>query len=98
MGVGLPELIVIIVFVCLIMQFIVFPIFLFSSAFFPVKNLPTWLQWVSLIDPLTYGVDGIRLSLIKISQFPLFLDLIVLVIFDLIMIMVATQLFNRTKV
>ena len=56
-----------------IMNLIVFPLFLLSGAFFPVTNLPGWLKPIALIDPLTYGVDGLRVSLIGFSQFSLIL-------------------------
>lgn len=82
----------------LIMQFIIFPIFLLSGTFFPIENLPTWLRPVSYINPLTYGVDGLRASLIGFSQFPLFFDLLVLLIFGLLMIALGSYLFTKMEV
>jgi ABC-2 type transport system permease protein len=82
----------------LIMQFIVFPLFLLSGAIFPIANLPTWLRSLSLIDPLTYGVDGLRASLIGFSQFPIFLDLVLLLIFDFVMVILSAWLFSKTEV
>lgn len=82
----------------LIMQFIIFPIFLLSGTFFPIENLPTWLRPVSYINPLTYGVDGLRASLIGFSQFPLFFDLLVLLIFGLLIIALGSYLFTKMEV
>jgi len=82
----------------LIMQFIIFPTFLLSGAFFPIGNLPSWLRPVSYINPLTYGVDGLRTSLIGFSQFPLFLDLFVLLFFGLLMIILGSYLFTKMEV
>ena len=82
----------------LIMQFIIFPIFLLSGAFFPVTNFPGWLRPIVLIDPLTYGVDGLRASLIGFSQFPLILDLTILLIFGLLMVALGSWLFNKTEI
>jgi ABC-2 type transport system permease protein len=62
----------------LIMNFMVFPVFLLSGALFPIENLPSWLRGLSYIDPLTYGVDGLRGALVGVSSFPLVLDLVVL--------------------
>lgn len=81
----------------LIMQFIIFPIFILSGAFFPITNLPVWLRLLSYIDPLTYGVDGLRASLINFSQFPIFLDLILLFIFGFLMVILGTYLFAKME-
>ena len=82
----------------LIIQFIIFPTFLLSGAFFPINNLPGWLKLVVYVNPLTYGVDGLRGSLIGFSQFPLVLDLFLLLIFDLVMIALGSWLFSKTEV
>jgi len=82
----------------LIMQFIIFPIFLLSGTFFPITNFPNWLRPFSYIDPLTYGIDGLRGSLIGFSQFSLVLDLTVLVIFSLAMVVLGAWFFNKTEV
>ena len=44
----------------LIVQLIIFPLIFLSGVFFPVNNVPVWLEVVSKINPLTYGVDAIR--------------------------------------
>ena len=31
-----------------------------SGVFFPVDNVPPWLQVIAKLNPLTYGVDAIR--------------------------------------
>ncbi len=44
----------------IIVQMIVFPLIYLSGVFFPVNNVPGWLEFVSKVNPLTYGVDAIR--------------------------------------
>ena len=44
----------------LIVQLIIFPLIFLSGVFFPVNNVPTWLEVFSKANPLTYGVDAIR--------------------------------------
>ncbi len=44
----------------LIMNFMVLPIYFLSGALFPLKGLPKVLGYVTKLDPLSYGVDGIR--------------------------------------
>jgi ABC-2 type transport system permease protein len=82
----------------LVVQFILFPSFLLSGAIYPLSNFPYWLRTLAYIDPLTYGVDGLRASLIGFSQFPLFLDLFLLLFFDSAIIVLASYFFNRTEI
>ena len=41
----------------LVINLILFPLFFLSGAFFPLDELPTWLQVLGWINPLTYPVD-----------------------------------------
>lgn len=43
-----------------VFRFIVTPLFLFSGVFFPVSNLPSWLQVVALATPLYHGATLVR--------------------------------------
>lgn len=43
-----------------VVQIIIIPLVFLSGVFFPVNNVPTWLEVLSKINPLTYGVDAIR--------------------------------------
>ncbi len=52
----------------LIMNFVIFPIFGLSGALFPISSLPGWIAPLTLLDPLTYGVEGMRYGLTGISQ------------------------------
>ena len=38
-------------------RFVVIPMFLFSGAFFPITQLPGWLQVVALATPMYHGVE-----------------------------------------
>ncbi len=44
----------------LIVSFVVFPLYFLSGALFPLNNLPSWLSYLTMIDPATYAVDAIR--------------------------------------
>jgi ABC-2 type transport system permease protein len=48
----------------LIMNFLVMPIFFLSGALFPLANLPTALTIATRLDPLSYGIDGLRAALV----------------------------------
>ena len=84
----------------LIMNFIIFPLFFLSGALFPIENLPPWVQNIAYIDPLMYGVDGLRGCMIGTSQaqFPLIVDFLALVISCIVMIYIGAYLFEKTEV
>ena len=44
----------------IVMQMVIMPLTFLSGVFFPVNNVPRWLEVISKIDPLTYGVDAVR--------------------------------------
>jgi lipooligosaccharide transport system permease protein len=41
----------------IIQRFILMPMFLFSGTFFPITNLPIYLQWIGWISPLWHGTQ-----------------------------------------
>jgi ABC-2 type transport system permease protein len=41
-------------------QAITMPLFFASSALYPVKIMPTWVQWIAKINPLSYQVNALR--------------------------------------
>jgi ABC-2 type transport system permease protein len=44
----------------LLIQLLIFPLIFLAGVFFPVNQAPDWLQVLSKVNPLTYGVDAIR--------------------------------------
>ncbi len=49
----------------IIMNFLLMPMFFLSGAFFPLQGLPRWMDVLTKIDPLTYGVDALRGIMLK---------------------------------
>ncbi len=82
----------------LIMNFLVMPIFFLSGALFPLDGLPPTIHFITRIDPLTYGVDGLRESLIGMGQFSLFADLFFMVGISLLFILIGSYLFSKIEV
>ncbi len=80
-----------------IMNLIVIPIFFLSGALFPIQSMPSWLRYVMYIDPLTYGVDGLRGTLIGVCAFPLWLDFTVLIILCLALATLGSYFFSRME-
>jgi ABC-2 type transport system permease protein len=46
-----------------IMNLFLLPMWALSGALFPLSGVPEWLGWVMRINPLTYGVAGVRHTL-----------------------------------
>jgi len=44
----------------MLMNFLVMPLYFLSGALFPVASAPGWMKVLMSLDPLTYGVDGLR--------------------------------------
>jgi len=62
----------------LVMNFLVMPIYFLSGALYPLSNLPVGLRIATRIDPLTYGIDGLRGAFIGASHFSATIDAAVL--------------------
>ncbi|MCK4733166.1 MAG: ABC transporter permease, partial [Methanophagales archaeon] len=82
----------------LIVELVVMPIFFLSGAFFPITRLPGWLSTVVLLNPLTYGVDGLRLLMLGTSSFGMLHNLAVLIGFDVAVVLLAAYFFERSGV
>jgi ABC-2 type transport system permease protein len=82
----------------LIMNFIIFPIFGLSGALFPIENIPSWARFLVYLDPMTYGVEGIRYGLLGASSINPVISMAVMCCFTIAMIFVGGHLFNRVRV
>jgi ABC-2 type transport system permease protein len=82
----------------LVMNFLVMPIYFLSGALFPLSNLPKVMSVITRIDPLTYGVDGLRGSLINTWHFSASTDMAVLATIALLFLGLGAYLFSRIEV
>jgi ABC-2 type transport system permease protein len=80
-----------------LMNFLVLPMFFLSGALFPLTNAPVWLKALSLIDPLRYGVDGMRGALIGINTYPLYVDFAIIIGIAVAFILIADIAFRRMQ-
>jgi ABC-2 type transport system permease protein len=53
-----------------VMNFLMMPLFFLSGALFPLKGLPAWMDVLTHLDPLAYGVDPIRKVILGGSGVP----------------------------
>lgn len=82
----------------LIMNFIVQPIFFLSGALFPLTGLGGVINFIASIDPLSYGVDGLRAVLSGQTHFGIGVDLIVLSVISFILLGVGSYLFSKIQI
>ena len=82
----------------LIINFVLFPLFFLSGALFPLDRIPDWLAFFTYLDPLTYGVEGIRYGLLGSSQINPWISFGVLGGFTIGIILVGRHLFNKIKI
>jgi ABC-2 type transport system permease protein len=81
----------------IVMNFIIFPLFFLSGALYPLGNLPPFVRIISYIDPLTFGIDGLRGALIDVATLPVYLDLAIMVGFSLLMVGLGAYFFEKTE-
>lgn len=82
----------------LIMNFLIMPIFFLSGALFPIKDLPSALNIVTALNPMSYGVDGLRGTLVQnASHFGLFTDFMVLGIVIILLTSLGGYLFSKIQ-
>lgn len=75
----------------LIQTFLVMPMMFLSGAIFPLP------PFIIMFDPFSYCVDLIRFILIGVSNFPIWLDFIVVVLFGAFFILLGAWSFNKME-
>jgi len=81
----------------IIMNFLVMPLFFLSGSIFPLDTAPRALQIIGKFDPLTYGIDGLRYSLIGVSHFSPYFDFLILAGFSLVVLFLGKYLFEKME-
>jgi daunorubicin resistance ABC transporter ATP-binding subunit/daunorubicin resistance ABC transporter membrane protein len=89
----------------IVIQILIFPMFFLSGAFFPLTEVPKWMEVLSNLNPLTYGVDAFRQVILhgdipldvarRIFLYPLPIDGLFLVGFSTVMVLAAVIAFNK---
>ena len=81
----------------MVMNFMVMPIFFLSGAIYPLDGLPRVLTALTRVDPLTYGVDGVRGVLTGRTHFGLPLDLAVLLGVGVLFVLFGVWRFSKLE-
>ncbi|MBZ5667632.1 MAG: ABC transporter permease [Acidobacteriia bacterium] len=80
-----------------IINLFLIPLWLLSGALFPLSKASEWIRWLMYANPLTYGVEALRILMYPnyLSPFTLTASILTLVLFALFMFGLAFVLANR---
>jgi ABC-2 type transport system permease protein len=81
----------------LIFNFVVQPLFFLSGAIFPIKDLPPALDFITKINPFSYGVDGLRYAFSGEGVFSPILSIGVLCVVSLFVLAVGVYQFSKVQ-
>lgn len=82
----------------MVMNFLVMPIFFLSGALFPLEGLPDSIHLIASLNPLSYGVDGLRGALIGQMHFVFITDLAVLSGITALFMVLGSYLFSKIEI
>ncbi|HVP40450.1 MAG TPA: ABC transporter permease [Candidatus Krumholzibacteriaceae bacterium] len=80
----------------MVMMTLMFPMMFLSGVFFPVQQMPWYMQDISKVLPLTYAADALRKVMVLGAGIPqITTELGVLIVFGVVMIAIAVPVFKR---
>jgi ABC-2 type transport system permease protein len=80
----------------MVMMTLMFPMMFLSGVFFPVQQMPWYMQDISKALPLTYAADALRKVMVLGAGIPeITTELAVLIAFGIVMIAIAVPVFKR---
>jgi ABC-2 type transport system permease protein len=71
------------------------PLLFLSNAFYPLYAMPLWMRLIAYLNPTTYVVDGLRLTLFGGGELPLALSIAVLTAFAVALQWYGVQSFRK---
>ena len=91
----------------MMMQFLLMPMFFLSGAFFPLRDVPLWLEFLGRIDPVSYAVDPLRQVVLResvpqavlatISLHPIAVDVAIMSALGIAFVVPAVWLFGKQE-
>jgi ABC-2 type transport system permease protein len=82
----------------LIINFLIMPLFFLSGALFPIEGLPKTIAFITRINPLAYGIDGLRGALINSIHFGFAIDFLVLGSLVIVLMVIGSYLFSKIQI
>lgn len=81
----------------LIVNLVNMPLFFLSGALFPLNTAPTLIKWAGAINPLSYGIDGLRAAFTSSSAHSIGIDALVVVGFSALFLCVGAWFFSKVE-
>lgn len=82
----------------LIVNLVNMPLFFLSGALFPLSTAPVWIRFIADVNPLSYGVDGLRSAFTGATQYGLGMDVLVITAVTVLFLSVGAWLFSKIEV
>ncbi|HLZ46173.1 MAG TPA: ABC transporter permease [Gemmatimonadales bacterium] len=82
----------------MVMNFLVMPLWFLSGALYPLEGLPAVLAAFTRVDPLTYGIDGVRGTMIGAAHFGVSFDVVVLLGVGVVFVIAGAWRFSKIEV
>jgi ABC-2 type transport system permease protein len=80
----------------MLMMTLMFPMMFLSGVFFPIQQMPWYMQDIAKFLPLTYASDALRKVMVLGAGIPqISTELIILIVFGIVMIAIALPVFRR---
>jgi ABC-2 type transport system permease protein len=80
----------------MLMTTLMFPMMFLSGVFFPIQQMPWYMQDVAKVLPLTYATDALRKVMVLGASVPdITADLTILIVFGIVMTAIAVPVFRR---
>jgi ABC-2 type transport system permease protein len=80
----------------MLMMTLMFPMMFLSGVFFPIQQMPWYMQTISKALPLTYASDALRKVMVLGAGIPqISTEIIILIVFGIVMIAIALPVFRR---
>jgi ABC-2 type transport system permease protein len=81
----------------ILMTVLQFPMMFLTGVFFPIQQMPWFMQWLSQILPLTYAVQAMRkVMILNAGLMDVLPEVVILVVFGAIMLAIAIPVFRRS--
>ncbi len=81
----------------LIIAFVVYPFVFFSGAFNSLENQHYIIDWISTINPLTYGIDILRGFILNASSYSFGLNSFVILTLTVLFVTLGTLSFRKLR-